>query len=212
MDKTLLIIGSAIIGGVIGFFTGKYIYKNKYKKISDKEIEEVRNAYKGYFSNKKEKSTPNKSFETKSTLQESEPKQTRVDYSGRYRDESTNYRTASPVIDREEATTQPVLNEEEPPKKSGVYVMTQEEFDASRLNVKVLTLYKDGILADDWGEIIKDIQGEVGDALKTFGLYNDEEVYVHNDKNDYDYSIGRSNQTYYEAFNKDATLHPEDDI
>ena len=202
MDKTLLAIGSLIVGGISGFFIGKFVYAKKYKQISDKEISEVREAYKSYFSKKKyAKSAPQKPFETRSTLQETQPKKTVVDYSEKYREEVDQYRTASPVLDRKEQ-----------PTNSKITVLTPEEFRESTKNCKTLIYYKDGILADTFGNIIKDINSEVGpEALKTFGLYDDESVYVRNDNNDFDYEIIRSPKTYIDGTEQGRSLHPTDD-
>lgn len=202
MNKTLLAIGSLIVGGVSGFFIGKFVYAKKYKQISDKEISEVREAYKSYFSKKKSvKTAPQKPFETRSTLQEAQPKETVVDYSEKYREEADQYRTASPVLDRKEQ-----------PANSKITVLTPEEFRESSKNAKTLIYYKDGILADTFGNIIKDINSEVGpEALKTFGLYNDESVYVRNDNNDFDYEIIRSPKTYVDGTEQGRTIHPTDD-
>ena len=202
MNKTLLAIGSLIVGGVSGFFIGKFVYAKKYKQISDKEISEVREAYKSYFSKKKSvKPAPQKPFETRSTLQEAQPKETVVDYSEKYREEADQYRTASPVLDRKEQ-----------PANSKITVLTPEEFRESSKNAKTLIYYKDGVLADTFGNVIKDINSEVGpEALKTFGLYDDESVYVRNDNNDFDYEIIRSPKTYGDSTEQGRTLHPTDD-
>lgn len=202
MNKTLLAIGSLIVGGVSGFFIGKFVYAKKYKKISDKEISEVREAYKSYFSKKKSvKPAPQKPFETRSTLQETQPKETVVDHSEKYREEVDQYRTASPVLDRKEQ-----------PANSKISILTPDEFRESSRNYKTLIYYKDGILADTFGNIIKDIDSEVGtDALKTFGLYDDESVYVKNDNNDFDYEIIRSPKTYIDGTEQGRSLHPTDD-
>lgn len=202
MNKTLLAIGSLIVGGVSGFFIGKFVYAKKYKQISDKEISEVREAYKSYFSKKKSvKPAPQKPFETRSTLQETQPKEIVVDYSEKYREEADQYRTASPVLDRKEQ-----------PANSKITVLTPEEFRESSKNAKTLIYYKDGVLADTFGNVIKDINSEVGpEALKTFGLYDDESVYVRNDNNDFDYEIIRSPKTYGDGTEQGRTLHPTDD-
>lgn len=202
MNKTLLAIGSLIVGGVSGFFIGKFVYAKKYKQISDKEISEVREAYKSYFGKKKSvKPAPQKPFETRSTLQETQPKETVVDYSEKYREEADQYRTASPVLDRKEQ-----------PANSKITVLTPEEFRESSKNAKTLIYYKDGVLADTFGNVIKDINSEVGpEALKTFGLYDDESVYVRNDNNDFDYEIIRSPKTYGDGTEQGRTLHPTDD-
>lgn len=60
------------------------------------------------------------------------------------------------------------------------------------------TWYEDGILADDQGIVIEDVDEIVGlDNLKRFGEYEDDAVHVRNDERREDYEILLSLKEYY---------------
>ena len=62
---------------------------------------------------------------------------------------------------------------------------TDEDYDLISLNY-----YEDGVLADDWDEPIEDIDKVVGkDSLTHFGEYEDDSVYVRNDRLKCEYEI-----------------------
>ena len=53
-----------------------------------------------------------------------------------------------------------------------------------------MNYYEDGVLADDWDEPIEDIDKVVGkDSLTHFGEYEDDSVYVRNDRLKCEYEI-----------------------
>lgn len=71
------------------------------------------------------------------------------------------------------------------------YVISPEEFgefdDYERIS---LTLYSDGVLATDNDEIVDDVDEIVGaDSLTHFGEYEDDSVFVRNDRLKCDYEI-----------------------
>lgn len=80
-------------------------------------------------------------------------------------------------------------NDDEYDKKP--YVIPPEDFDAlTGYGLESLTYYADGVLADDDYEVIRDIDERIGrDSLKTFGQYEDDSVFVRNDKLKIDYEI-----------------------
>ena len=62
---------------------------------------------------------------------------------------------------------------------------TDEDYDLISLNY-----YEDGVLADDWDEPIEDVERVVGkDSLNHFGEYEDDSVYVRNDRLKCEYEI-----------------------
>lgn len=72
------------------------------------------------------------------------------------------------------------------------YVIPPEEFgnDADEYDLISLNYYEDGVLADDWGDVIEDIDRVVGkDSLTHFGEYEDDSVYVRNDRLKCEYEI-----------------------
>lgn len=72
------------------------------------------------------------------------------------------------------------------------YVIPPEEFgnDADEYDLISLNYYEDGVLADDWGDVIEDVDRVVGkDSLTHFGEYEDDSVYVRNDRLKCEYEI-----------------------
>ena len=52
-----------------------------------------------------------------------------------------------------------------------------------------LTYFADGILADECGEIVDDVEEIIGDGLDHFGEYEDDSVFVRSDAKRCDYEI-----------------------
>lgn len=82
------------------------------------------------------------------------------------------------------------------------YVISPDEFGESDNYTQIsLTYYsKDDILADDEDEIIEDVEDTVGnDFVDHFGEYEDDSVFIRNDRLRCDYEICRDNRSYYEV-------------
>lgn len=71
------------------------------------------------------------------------------------------------------------------------YVIPPEEFgEKDEYDTVSLTYYADGVLTDEWDEVIEDIDEVVGeDSLSHFGEYEDDSVFVRNDALLTDYEI-----------------------
>lgn len=71
------------------------------------------------------------------------------------------------------------------------YIITPDEFgEFDDYETISLTYYADGVLTDDMDEPIEDVDGLVGvDSLSHFGEYEDDSVFVRNDRMKADYEI-----------------------
>lgn len=80
------------------------------------------------------------------------------------------------------------------------YVITPEEFGQNENYETIsLTYYADGILADDGDEMVEDVENLVGfDSLNHFGEYEDDSVFVRNDRLKCDYEILLDHRKYTE--------------
>lgn len=78
------------------------------------------------------------------------------------------------------------------------YIISPEEFgDFDEYTKLSLTYYSDGVLADENDEIVDDIDETVGaDFADHFGEYEDDSVFVRNDRLKCDYEILRDNRSY----------------
>ena len=70
------------------------------------------------------------------------------------------------------------------------YVISPDEFGELEDYAKVsLTYFADGVLADECGEIVDDVEEIIGDGLDHFGEYEDDSVFVRSDAKRCDYEI-----------------------
>ena len=85
------------------------------------------------------------------------------------------------------------------------YSISPDEFERDNGYSAIdLTYYSgDGVLADDEDEIIEDIEGTVGkDFINHFGDYEDDSVFIRNDKLKTDYEILKDNRSFHEIYEK----------
>lgn len=78
------------------------------------------------------------------------------------------------------------------------YVITPEEFgELADYQTISLTYYADGVLTDDYDEVIDDTEEVVGENFEDhFGEYEDDSVFVRNDARKTDYEILLDNRKY----------------
>ncbi|MEY8515359.1 hypothetical protein AALC25_00255 [Lachnospiraceae bacterium 29-84] len=81
------------------------------------------------------------------------------------------------------------------------YVIKPEEFgefeDYERIS---LTYYADQILVDDGGELVEDVDNIVGfESLGRFGEYEEDSVFVRNDRMKCDYEILSDHRNYFDV-------------
>lgn len=70
------------------------------------------------------------------------------------------------------------------------YVISPEEFGEDDVyDTKSWTLYTDGVITDDIGQIVDDPENIIGDALDHFGEFEDDAVHVRNEDLECDYEI-----------------------
>lgn len=175
-----------LIGGAaIGYFYSK----NKYLTMADKEIESVKKVYQKYFEAKPTKAeTPSLNGPeqpTKSITPDDANKEYKK-YAQAYGGNNTTPKigTVRSTIKEENEKKQPVKTNPD------IYVITPEEFADSEYKSETLMYYADKVLADEDGNIIKNINEVIGpEALSTFGRYDDNVVYVRNETHKIDYEI-----------------------
>ena len=182
MNKNLYKLFIFAVGAVIGSAATWFYTKKYYEKIADEEIESVKEV----FSQRKfepEKISQN-AFEPENRFEEpytSANKPSLKDYVSMvdglgYKDYAGNRtRTEEP---------EEVDDVERP------YVITPEEFGCYEYQEVSLTHYSDGILTDEQDNPIEDVDGTVGaDYASHFGEYEDDSVFVRNDRMKMDFEI-----------------------
>ena len=117
-------------------------------------------------------------------------------------DEQNCEEEAYQAIVNENYNTEQTDREEGPEVKDKPYVIAPEEFGDGEYDYDLvsLTLYADGVLEDPNGDIIEDVEGTVGvDSLDHFGEYEDDSVFVRNDRLKTEYEILKDLRTSAEA-------------
>lgn len=217
MKKLLIFLASTAIGAVSGFFVGYKIAKKKYLAQADRDIQSVIDAYDEYYGVKTVKE------ETESTKAEEKPKNdgrsSLIDKDSIDYDELKNYHKNVEQYTKvkKDIPQQPVVQEEVNPdgENEKIYLITPEEYNNSdcKYSIESLTYYSDGVLADDDFNIISNINEVVGPkALESFGLYEQDVVYVRNDNYETDYEIVLDERSYAEVAPKGIyNSHPDED-
>ena len=92
------------------------------------------------------------------------------------------------------------------------YVISPDEFGNMDDHTLIsLTYYADGVLADDWDTKVINPDEEVGPNIEShFGEYEEDTVFVRNEKLKNDYEICRDLRTYAEVIG-DETIDQSDD-
>lgn len=193
------------IGAAIGSAATWYISKKRYEQAIQEEIDSVKQAFNykktvdemadGFRKGFKEGI---EKFEEKMKNENNEIKEKIdvVEYAKRLNQESyTDYSSKSEEKDEDFA---PVVI---PPEEFGEY------FDYDKIS---LTYYADHVLVDENDELIEDVEGCVGfDSLNHFGEYEDDSVFVRNDRLKTYYEILLDLRTYSDVIKTKPYLKEE---
>lgn len=198
--KLFIFAAGALIGSL---FTWSYT-KKYYEKIADDEIESMKEWLKRRVEEQDKKSedrfakpveTPN-SPSAKPDLMEYA---TKVKGLGYYTDYSRKTEETEPEEETEEVD---ILDEP--------YVIKPEIFGEEGYEEVSLTHYADGVLTDEQDNPIEDVDGMVGaDYAEHFGEYEDDSVFVRNDRLCTDFEI-LADQRNFSDLAKNAP-HPMED-
>lgn len=167
----LFVVGAAIGSAVTWQYT-----KKKYEQIAQEEIDSVKET----FSKKECTDEPVKVSSNKSVGQTNE-KPSVAEYAAKLHEQGyTNYSGTEKekIKEKKECMDKP-------------YVIAPEEFGDLEDYEKIsLTYYADQVLADDDDELVDDVEDIVGfESLSHFGDYEDDSVFVRNDRLKCDYEI-----------------------
>lgn len=180
--STALLLGSLLIGAAAGFAGGYFFGKNKYQALADKEIADVKKLYESHFAPKQDANDENKD----TIVKEKQPAPVEsndvyTDYTKKYAGGDVSKELPPEIL---KGKSKKSATNKKPP-----YVITG--FQLGELeDYKVVTLvyYKDKVLADEDGNIIKNYKEVVGpDALNSFG--ENDATYVRDDNIKIDYEI-----------------------
>lgn len=166
------------IGAAVGSVTTWYLVKKKYEQIAQEEIDSVKEV----FGSKIKYDGPQDSDEAKAAFNREKPSV--AEYAKLLSKEGyTNYSnsetstTADTESDKEEEKV-------EAPSLTSPYVISPDQFrEFEDYDVISLRYYADHILADEDDRIVEDVEGIVGfESLNHFGEYEEDSVFVRNDR------------------------------
>lgn len=163
-------------GAIVGVAATYNYFKTKYERIAQEEIDSVKRAF----------SAPQQSEQVEGDT-ESE------DAHDPTPEEITNYNSIISAQGYSESAIPVDSVRKEVKGVRAPYVIAPTDFDTEDdYEVCSLTYYADGVLADEQGNVIEDVEGMIGrDSLNTFGEYEDDAVHVRNEALRTDFEILR---------------------
>lgn len=181
--KTTMLLFGALIAGAAAGFAGGYLFgKNKYQAKADKEIADVKKLYESHFAPKEENNENNN--ESKSAFvkepEEAPASCTYTDYTGKYAGGDVSKELPPQILKGKS---------KDPTNKKPPYIITGLQLgELEDYTVVTLMYYRDKVLADEDGNVIKNFKEVVGpNALNSFG--DEDAVYVRDDNLKIDYEI-----------------------
>ena len=181
LSSVIIFCGGVFIGG---FLTWDF-FKTKYEKIADEEIASVKET----FEHREPRSDNN--YKVEEALKGNDAYVNIIDSSG-YR----NYSNTAIETDKKGGTADMELKQP--------YVITPEQYEDNVDYTKVsLTWYNDEVLEDDWGNVLDPDDVIGSEALKTFGQYEKDSVFVRDDDEQIDYEVLLDTRSYKETYGHD---------
>ncbi len=190
MRNKLINILFLAVGAAIGSAVTWKFLKTKYEQIAQEEIDSVKEVY----LRKSKEDT-----ETLESVKQALEKMGKV---------------SKPIQDSYEVMKEKISNlgyssiDEEGKEREQMpiekpYVISPDVFgDADGYDVVSLNYYADGVLTDDWGDIIGNVDDIVGEeSLTHFGEYEDDSVFVRNDRLKTDYEILKDERNFSDIKN-----------
>lgn len=188
----MMFIFGAAVGSVV---TWQYT-KKKYEQIAQEEIDSVKET----FSKLKEvKNKDNESDENNNVgtiVERAKDKPSIVEYAAKLRKQGyINYSNTDSLF--EEEVDENMINDKP-------YVISPDEFgEFDDYDTISLTYYADQVLVDEDDELVEDIEETVGfESLNAFGEYEDDSVFVRNDRLKCDYEILLDQRKYSDVIKR----------
>ena len=181
LSSVIIFCGGVFIGG---FLTWDF-FKTKYERIADEEIASVKETF------EHREPRPDKNYKVEEALKGNDAYINIID-SNSYR----NYSNTAIETDKKGGTADMELKQP--------YVITPEQYEDNVDYTKVsLTWYNDEVLEDDWGNVLDPDDVIGSDALKTFGQYEKDSVFVRDDDEQIDYEVLLDTRSYKETYGHD---------
>lgn len=192
LSSVIIFCGGVFIGGLLTWD----FFKTKYEKIADEEIASVKETF------EHREPRPDKNYKVEEALKGNDTyinvspgvseRIIQIIDSNGYR----NYSNTAIETDKKGGTADMELKQP--------YVITPEQYEDNVDYTKVsLTWYNDEVLEDDWGNVLDPDDVIGSDALKTFGQYEKDSVFVRDDDEQIDYEVLLDTRSYKETYGHD---------
>lgn len=185
-----------IFGAAAGVLATQRYFKKKYEQIAQEDIDSVKEwAVKGPELEKEDFQHVMTEILSEERAKQAKDKPGVMEYAAKLREEGyTNYSGMSAEEEKKEEVREMM---EEP------YVIPPEDFgEFDEYDKASLTYFADRVLVDDSDEIVDDVEEMVGcDSLGHFGEYEDDSVFVRNDKLKCDFEILLDHRNYADVYN-----------
>ena len=192
MNSKFTIFALFVIGAGLGSVTTWLLIKKKYEQLTQEEIDSVKEV----FLNRKPIIDDSESIDDiQEPQKKTEDKPDIIEYTKKLKEEGyINYSNVVPENKKQEE-----LETMDKP-----HIIPPEEFGAfDDYEVISLMYYEDQVLTDDDDEPVYEIEDTVGyDSLTRFGEYEDDSVFVRNDRLKCDYEILMDHRKYSDVIKK----------
>lgn len=180
-----------LAGATVGAATAWVCLRKRYEQIAQEEIDSVKAAFaekKPVFTNE---NRIDEQAENQHKADIAKLKPDLVDYAAKLQEEG--------YVNYTEHSKKNTEEKKEEPMPDTPYVISPDEFGATDNYTQISLVYYDGdeVLADEEDEIVEDIAGTVGENFaEHFGEYEDDSVFIRNDRLRCDYEICKDNRSF----------------
>lgn len=187
-----------VAGAAVGSAVTWKVLKTKYERIAQEEIDSVKEAFgklgtSPYEDEDSEKCDAEQEDEEEGPPEEIDGEDPQDHMQRLYEYEAKLQRLKySSVEHRQEGGGEPVI--------LAPYVISPDMFGEDDYETSMLTYYADGVLEDDYWNVIENVEDVVGsDFMNHFDEYTDDTVFIRNEELHTDYEITRDKRTYAES-------------
>lgn len=199
MSRSLYLL-AFVAGATAGSVATWLIIKEKYAQIAQEEIDSVKEVF-------FKKETPPEPESISEIAEKAKNKADIMEYTKKLSNIGyTDYSDISSDTNNEKETEKKAMGEEKP------YVISPDEFGELDDYTEIsLTFYSDQFLTDENDELVEDIERTVGaESLNHFGEYEDDSVFVRNDRLKADFEILLDERKYRDVVK--TMPHPREDL
>lgn len=206
MNSTLKSVLIFVLGAAAGSLATWKLIEKKYKDIAQEEIDSVKDTFskmkKNEYPDKLEDYPDFEEFDDSDDVEEEPKPEQKIDRNNKpdiveYAKilSETGYTNYAERQDKKEKKGVEPVEDERP------YVISPDEFgEKDGYENVTLTYYADGVLTDYFDNVISNVDEVVGfDSLDHFGEYEDDVVFVRNEKMETDYEILRDLRDFNES-------------